>query len=105
MSLSFILSFSPLIIYNDRSEWANKNAKTLDGREMPLIKIRSETLKYRADKAEEKLKDQLEEEIVKKEKTRRILEISALWSEKMEMSMRNSAVEARIAKSWNSEKL
>ena len=65
---------------------------------MPLIKIRSETLKYRADKAEEKLKDQLEEETVKKEKTRRILEISALWSEKMEMSMRNSAVEARIAK-------
>ena len=38
---------------------------------MPLIKIRSETLKYRADKAEEKLKDQLEEEIVKKEKNKR----------------------------------
>ena len=45
-----------------------ENVKALDGREMPLMKVISETLRYIADKAIEKLKDQLGEEIVKKEK-------------------------------------
>ena len=45
-----------------------ENVKALDGREMPLMKVISETLRYIADRAIEKLKDQLGEEIVKKEK-------------------------------------
>ena len=47
-----------------------ENVKALDGREMPLMKVISETLRYIADRAIEKLKDQLGEEIVKKEKLR-----------------------------------
>ena len=81
------------------------NVKALDGREMPLMKVISETLKYIADKAIEKLKDQLGEEIVKKEKIRWVLTVPALWSEKMKMFMRKAAVEAGIVKNWNSDKL
>ena len=81
------------------------NVKALDGREMPLMKVISETLKYIADKAIEKLKDQLGEEIVKKEKIRWVLTVPALWSEKMKMFMRKAAVQAGIVKSWNSDKL
>lgn len=74
------------------------NVKALDGREMPLMKVISETLRYIADKAIEKLKDQLGEEIVKKEKLRWVLTVPALWSEKMKMFMRKAAVEAGIVK-------
>lgn len=81
------------------------NVKALDGREMPLMKVISETLRYIADKAIEKLKDQLGEEIVKKEKLRWVLTVPALWSEKMKMFMRKAAVEAGIVKNWNSDKL
>ena len=45
-----------------------ENVKSLDGREMPLMKVISETLKYISNKAIEKLKDQLGEDIVKKDK-------------------------------------
>ena len=82
-----------------------ENVKSLDGREMPLMKVISETLKYIAEKAIEKLKDQLGEEIVKKEKIRWVLTVPALWSEKMKMFMRKAAVQAGIVKNWNSDKL
>ena len=77
------------------------NVKALDGREMPLMKVISETLRYIADKAIEKLKDQLGEEIVKKEKLRWVLTVPALWSEKMKMFMRKAAVEAGIVKRYS----
>ena len=64
-----------------------ENVKSLDGREMPLMKVISETLRYIAERAIEKLKDQLGEEIVKKEKIRWVLTVPALWSEKMKMFM------------------
>ena len=82
-----------------------ENVKSLDGREMPLMKVISETLKYISNKAIEKLKDQLGEDIVKKDKIRWVLTVPALWSEKMKMFMRKAAVEAGIVKSWNSDKL
>ena len=44
------------------------NVKALDGREMPLMKVISETLRYIADKAIEKLKDQLGEKKLLKKK-------------------------------------
>lgn len=72
---------------------------------MPLIKVISEALKYIAAKAKEKIKDQLLEEIAKKEKTRWVLEVSALRSEKMGKLMKKATVESPIVKSWNSDKL
>ena len=59
-----------------------ENVKSVDGREMPLMKVISETLKYISNKAIEKLKEQLGEDIVKKDKIRWVLTVPALWSEK-----------------------
>ena len=44
------------------------NVKSVDGREMPLMKIISESLKFIAEKAMDKLKEQIGE--FKKEKIR-----------------------------------
>ena len=72
-----------------------KNAISADGRPMPLMKVISESLKFIANKALEKLKEQIDE-IVKKEKIRWVLTIPALWSEENKMFMQNAAVEAGI---------
>ena len=64
-----------------------ENVKSVDGREMPLMKVISETLKYISNKAIEKLKEQLGEDIIKKDKIRWVLTVPALWSEKMKMFM------------------
>ena len=82
-----------------------ENVQAMDGRKMPLMKVISQTLKYISTRAIEKLKDQLGEEIVKKEKLRWVLTVPALWSEKMKMFMRQAAVEAEIIPNWNSDKL
>ena len=79
--------------------------KALDRREMPLMEVISETLRNIADKAIEKLKDQLREEIVKKEKIRWVLTLPALWSEKMKMFMKKDTVVAEIVKNCISDNL
>ena len=68
------------------------NVKSVDGREMPLMKIISESLKFIAEKAMDKLKEQIGE--FKKEKIRCVLTVPALWSEEHKMFMRKAAVEA-----------
>jgi molecular chaperone DnaK (HSP70) len=78
--------------------------KSLDNREMPLKKVVSETLRFIADKALEKLKEQLGG-IVKKEKIRWVLTVPALWNEKDKQFMKEAAVEAKIVNQWNSENL
>ena len=70
------------------------NVKSVDGREMPLMKIISESLKFIAEKAMDKLKEQIGE--FKKEKIRWVLTVPALWSEEHKMFMRKAAVEAVI---------
>ena len=81
-----------------------KNAISADGRPMPLMKVISESLKFIANKALEKLKEQIGD-IVKKEKIRWVLTVPALWSEENKMFMQNAAVEAGIVSHWNSDNL
>ena len=81
-----------------------KNAISADGREMSLMKVISESLKFIANKALEKLKEQIGD-IVKKEKIRWVLTVPALWSEENKMFMQNAAVEAGIVSHWNSDNL
>ena len=79
------------------------NVKSVDGREMPLMKIISESLKFIAEKAMDKLKEQIGE--FKKEKIRWVLTVPALWSEEHKMFMRKAAVEAGIIPHTNSDLL
>jgi len=81
----------------------NQNAKSLDGREMPLMKVISETLRYIAGKATEKLQEQLGNLIAAK--IRWVLTVPALWSEEHKQFMRKAAVEAGIVEGSNSPNL
>ena len=65
------------------------NAIALDGRELPLMKVISESLKYIADKAIEKLTEQVGK--VVKTKVRWVLTVPALWSEEHKFFMRKAA--------------
>ena len=55
------------------------NARATDGRELPLMKVISETLKFISEKAVEKLNEQVGK--VVKTKIRWVLTVPALWSE------------------------
>ena len=70
------------------------NAQSLDGRELPLMKVISESLKYIAQKALEKLTEQVGK--VVKTKVRWVLTVPALWSEEHKFFMRKAAQEANI---------
>lgn len=79
------------------------NAKSADGREMPLMKIIAESLRFISNKAIEKLKEQIGE--FNKDKIRWVLTVPALWSEEHKMFMRKAAVEAGIIPHVNSDLL
>ena len=66
------------------------NAKSVDGRELPLMRVISESLRYIADKALEKLQEQVGK--VVSTKIRWVLTVPALWSEEHKHFMRRAAV-------------
>ena len=81
----------------------HENARSVDGREMPLMKVISESLRYMADKAIEKLTEQIGK--VVKTRIRWVLTVPALWSEEHKLFMRKAAVEAGIVDGSNSTNL
>lgn len=76
------------------------NAKSADGREMPLMKVISESLKFIADKALAKLTEQVGR--VVKTKIQWVLTVPALWDEKHKQFMRQAAAEAGIIENVSS---
>ena len=70
----------------------DSNAKSVDGRELPLMRVISESLKYIAEKALEKLSEQVGKIVATK--IRWVLTVPALWSEEHKHFMRRAAVEA-----------
>ena len=81
----------------------HENARSVDGREMPLMKVISESLKFIADKAMQKLQEQIGK--VVKAKIRWVLTVPALWSEEHKQFMRKAAVEAGIIEDLQSPSL
>ena len=79
------------------------NAIALDGRELPLMKVISESLRYIGDKALEKLSEQVGK--VVKTKIRWVLTVPALWSEEHKFFMRKAATEAGLIEEANSSNL
>ena len=79
------------------------NAKAIDGREMPLMPIIAQTLKFIAEKAIQKLKEQVGKVVAAK--IRWVLTVPALWSEEHKLFMRKAAVEAGIINAPNSSNL
>ena len=71
------------------------NVKSIDGREMPLMTVIAESLKFIANRALLKLEEQIGK-VVKREKIRWVLTVPALWSEEHKLFMRKAAVEAGI---------
>lgn len=67
----------------------DQTAVALDGRELPLMKVISESLRYIAEKALEKLAEQVGK--VVKAKIRWVLTVPALWSEEHKFFMRRAA--------------
>ena len=72
----------------------DENAVSVDGREMPLMKVISESLRYVADKALAKLQEQIGK--VVKARIRWVLTVPALWSEEHKLFMRNACKAAKI---------
>ncbi len=81
----------------------DKNAVSVDGREMPLMTVISKSLQFIAQKALEKLKEQIGK--VVSAKIRWVLTVPALWSEEHKYFMRKAAVEANIIDQTNSPNL
>jgi len=79
------------------------NAIALDGREMPLTTVISETLRYIADKAMAKLKEQIGK--VVKSKIKWVMTVPALWSEEHKQFMRKACVDAGIVEQADSASL
>jgi len=80
------------------------NVKSIDGQEMPLMTVISESLKFIANRALSKLEEQIGK-CIKKEKIRWVLTVPALWSEEHKLFMRKAAVEAGIIDHSNSPSL
>ena len=57
----------------------DKTAKSIDGRELDLMLVISESLKFISDKAIEKLTEQVGK--IQKNKIRWVLTVPALWTE------------------------
>ncbi|CAD8162704.1 unnamed protein product [Paramecium octaurelia] len=81
----------------------HNNARSLDNRELPLMLLIKETLKYISNKAISKLKEQVGKVI--STKIRWVLTVPALWSEEHKQFMRKAAVEAGIVENLNSPNL
>ena len=79
------------------------NAIAIDGREMPLMTVISESLRFIQDKALEKLNEQVGK--VVKTKIRWVLTVPALWSEEHKHFMREAAKNAGIIDETNSHNL
>ena len=71
------------------------NVKSIDGREMPLMAVISESLKFISNRAIIKLEEQIGK-VMNKKKIRWVLTVPALWSEEHKLFMRKAAVEAGI---------
>ena len=80
------------------------NAKSVDGREMPLMTVISESLKFISKRALQKLEEQIGK-CVNTKKIRWVLTVPALWSEEHKLFMRKAAVEAGIIDQSNSASL
>ena len=81
----------------------DKNAISADGRELSLMIVISQTLKFIADKALAKLTEQVGKVIPTK--IRWLLTVPALWSEEHKQFMRKAALEAKIIDNINSTQL
>jgi len=81
----------------------DKNAVSADGRELSLMTVISQTLKFIADKAMSKLADQVGKVIPTK--IRWVLTVPALWDEEHKQFMRKAAVEAKLIDNINSTQL
>ena len=57
----------------------DENARSIDGRELPLMLVISESLKFIANKAIEKLTEQVGK--IQKNRIRWVLTVPALWTE------------------------
>jgi hypothetical protein len=66
------------------------NAKSVDGRDLPLMRVISESLRYISDKGLEKLQEQVGK--VVSTKIRWVLTVPALWSEEHKHFMRKAAI-------------
>jgi hypothetical protein len=81
----------------------DSTAISLDGREMPLMKVISSTLKFISEKALQKLTEQVGR--VVKAKIKWVLTVPALWNEEHKHFMRRACVEAGIIDGVNSHAL
>ncbi len=72
----------------------DENAVSADGRELSLMKVIAESLKFIADKALQKLQEQIGK--VVKARIRWVLTVPALWSEEHKHFMRKASLEAGI---------
>lgn len=80
------------------------NVKSIDGREMPLMTVIAESLKFISGRAIAKLEEQIGKGI-QINKIRWVLTVPALWSEEHKLFMRKAAVEAGIIDHSNSSNL
>jgi molecular chaperone DnaK (HSP70) len=81
----------------------DSHAKSVDQRELSLMKVISESLRYIAEKALEKLQEQVGK--IVRTKIRWVLTVPALWSEEHKHFMRRAAVEAKIIEDLSSANL
>lgn len=81
----------------------DKNAKSIDGRELDLMLIISESLRFISDKAVEKLTEQVGK--IQKNKIRWVLTVPALWTEDQKQFMRRAALQAGIISELSSANL
>ena len=69
-------------------------ARSLDGREMPLLTIIEHTLRFISQQAIAKLREQVGK--VAASKIRWVLTVPALWSEEHKLFMRKAAFQAQL---------
>jgi molecular chaperone DnaK (HSP70) len=81
----------------------HQNAVSIDSREMNLMTVISESLRFISDKAMKKLEEQVGKLI--KAKIRWVLTVPALWSEEHKQFMRKAAIEAGIIDQLSSPNL
>jgi len=79
------------------------NAVSMDGRELSLMTVISHSLRFIAEKAIEKLTEQVGK--VVKTKIRWVLTVPALWSEEHKHFMRQAAKQANIVEDSSSSNL
>ena len=81
----------------------DKNARSIDGRELDLMKVISESLRFISEKALDKLQEQVGK--IQKGRIRWVLTVPALWTEDQKQFMRKAAHQAGIIEELSSENL